>query len=237
MTEAFDTLLAVQAHDTGIDQILRRMEVLPAREDRDVAQAALDELDVTIAEEQVRRDELNRAMRKLEDEIATIGAKRLEVEGRLYGGTVTNARELQDLQEESEALKRRITHLEDQNLVLMEQHEPVEQSLGEHTVTRAQRESVLADAELRLTAAEAELAVELDTERSARDAVATSVPADLMAEYTSIRGGRGGIGIARLVGNQCGGCHLTLSAMEVATLRKHTDQVMHCEECGRILVA
>ncbi len=237
MTDAFDTLLDVQAHDTRIDQILRRMEVLPAREERDAAKTALADLDVIIAEEAARRDELARAMRKLEDEISSIGAKRLEVEGRLYGGTVTNARELQDLQEESEALGRRITHLEDQNLVLMEQHEPVEQALSEHAATRGQRESVLADVELRLTAAEAELAVELDTERTARDGVAASVPDDLMAEYTSIRGGRGGIGVARLVGNQCGGCHLTLSAMEVSTLRKHSDQVMHCEECGRLLVA
>lgn len=237
MTNAFDTLLEVQAHDTRIDQILRRMEVVPAREERDGALSSLDQLDATIAEEQARRDELAKGMRKLDDEIASIGAKRAEVESRLYSGTVTNARELQDLQEESEALGRRITHLEDQNLVLMEQHEPVEQSLADLAITLDQREAVLSDAELRLTAAEAELAVELETEQTAREAVAASVPADLMTEYQSLRGGRGGIGVARLVGNQCGGCHLTLSAMEVANLRKHTEQVAHCEECGRLLVA
>lgn len=236
MTNAFDTLLEIQAHDTRLDQIQRRMEVLPAREERDAARSAIEEIDASIAQEQVRRDELAKAMRKLEDEISTIATKRSEVEARLYDGTVTNARELQDLQEESEALGRRITHLEDQNLVLMEQHEPVERSLNEQVATRAQREVVLGDAELRLTAAEAELAVELESEQSARDSVAQSVPADLLAEYQSIRGGRGGIGVARLVGNQCGGCHLTLSAMEVAALRKHADQMSHCNECGRLLV-
>ncbi|MEO6988257.1 MAG: C4-type zinc ribbon domain-containing protein [Aquihabitans sp.] len=236
MTNAFDTLLEVQAHDTRIDQILRRMEVLPAREERNVARSALDEVEATIVEQEARRNELAKAMRKLDDEIASIGAKRLEAEGRLYGGSVTNARELQDLQEESEALARRITHLEDQNLALMEQHEPVEQLLAELTDRREQRDAALNDAELRLTASEAELAVELEAEQAARDAVAASVPAELMAEYQSLRGGRGGIGVARLVGNQCGGCHLTLSAMEVASLRKNTDQVAHCEECGRLLV-
>lgn len=236
MTNAFDTLLEIQAHDTRIDQIQRRMEVLPAREERDAARSVLDELDVAITHDQGRRDELVRAMRKLEDEIASIGAKRAEVEAKLYDGSVTNARELQDLQEESEALGRRITHLEDQNLAIMEQHEPVEQSLAELTTKREQRAVVLGDAELRLTAAEAELAVELESEQTARAAVATEVPTDLLAEYQSIRGGRGGIGVARLVGNQCGGCHLTLSAMEVAALRKHTDQLSHCNECGRLLV-
>lgn len=236
MTNAFDTLLEVQAHDTRIDQILRRMETLPVREERDGAQSTLKQLDTSIAEEQVRQDELVRAMRKLEDEISSIGAKRAEVEKVLYSGTVTNARELQDMQEESEALGRRITHLEDQNLVLMEQHEPVEQTVADLAVTREQRESVLRDAELRLTAAEAELTVELEAEQAARAAASESVSADLMAEYETLRGGRGGIGVARLVGNQCGGCHLTLSAVEVASLRKHPDQVAHCEECGRLLV-
>src|SRR5690606_10833017 len=162
--------------------------------------------------------------------------RRKEHDTKLYGGTVTNARELQDLQEEIDALSRRITQLEDQDLELMEQLEPVEKELGELKSTRGQREAVLGDAELRLTAAEAELAVELEEEQAARDRVAAEVPADLMAEYTALRGGRGGIGIARLIGNQCGGCHLTLSAVEVAAIRKNPDQVAHCEECGRLLV-
>ena len=43
--------------------------------------------------------------------------------------------------------------------------------------------------------------------------------------------------IARLVGNNCNGCHLTLSA--VAIDRIHAlppDAIATCEECGRILV-
>ena len=57
------------------------------------------------------------------------------------------------------------------------------------------------------------------------------------AAYDKLRGGMGGIAIARMIGGQCGGCHLGLSAMEVARLRKLPDgEIAHCEECGRILV-
>lgn len=236
MATTLDTLLEVQAHDTRLDQIQHLLEHLPAREERDAARAALDAVEAQIGGQTALRDDLARQQKRLDDEIETISLKRKGVDAILYGGTVTNARELQDLQEEIEALGRRITQLEDQDLMIMEQLEPVETQLSELVVTQGQRSTVLEDAEVRLIAAQAELAVELDVETAARAETAAAVPADLLAEYHSLRGGRGGIGVAKLIGTQCGGCHLTLSAVEASRIRKHPEEVTHCEECGRLLV-
>ena len=63
------------------------------------------------------------------------------------------------------------------------------------------------------------------------------VDSTLLSEYESLRAARGGVGVARLSGTQCGGCHLALSAVEVSRIRKLADgEVTHCEECGRLLV-
>jgi len=236
MTSPIETLLEVQAHDTRIDQILHLLEALPAREARDVAAAALAETEAGTATQQAARDDLGRQQKRLDDEIETINVKRKSVNDTLYGGTVTSAGELNDLTKEIDALGRRITQLEDQDLEIMEQLEPVDARLAVLATEAAERRAVLDTAEQHLIAAEAELAVELAAETAARDAVAAQVDDALLAEYTSIRGGRGGIGVARLIGTQCGGCHLTLSAVEAARIRKHPDQVTHCEECGRLLV-
>ncbi len=236
MATAFDTLLEVQAHDTHLDQIHHLREHLPARQERDAAADALAAIDAAVAAETTQRDDLARWQKRLDDEIETINVKRKSVDDTLYGGTVTSAGELNDLTKEIDALGRRITQLEDQDLEIMEQLEPVEVRLSELLATQAQRTTVLADAELRLTAAEAQLAVDLETATAEREATAEGVPADLLAEYEALRGGRGGIGVAKLIGTQCGGCHLTLSAVEAARIRKHPDQVTHCEECGRLLV-
>lgn len=236
MTATFERLLEVQAHDTRLDQLHHRTEHLPARDERDAATAALDAVERSLGAETATRDDLVRQQRRLDDEIETIATKRKAVEGRLYSGEVTNARELQDLQEEVEALGRRISQLEDQQLEIMVALEPVEARVGELEATRTQRRTVLDDAERRLAAAEAEIAVEVDEAAAARASVAEDVPAELLAEYEVLRGGRGGIGVARLVGTQCGGCHLTLSAVEAARIRKQPDEVTHCEECGRLLV-
>lgn len=237
MSTPLQTLLDVQAHDTRIDQLEHQLATIPAREERDAAAAAVAELDAAIAVDQEARDALGRDQKRLEDEIATLSDKRAHEHDTLYGGTVTNARALQDLQEEIESLGRRITHLEDQDLEIMEQVEPLDERIAEARRTREARLAVLADAEARVAAAEAELHEAIDAARAERDGVAAGVPAALLAEYEGLRKGRGGVGVAKLVGTQCGGCHLTLSAVEANRMRKlGADEVAHCEECGRILV-
>jgi predicted nucleic acid-binding Zn-ribbon protein len=237
VSSPFDALLEIQAHDTRLDQLRRQLAALPAREARDAAAAAVAELDRSITGAEAERSELARQQKRLDDEIESITAKRAHEEATLYGGSVTNARALQDLQEEIGALQRRITALEDQDLEIMEQIEPLDVRLADLRATRSEQAALLETAEVELTAAEAELAVAVDAEQSARDTLAPELDAALLAEYEGLRAGRGGVGVARLVGTQCGGCHLGLSAVEVARIRKiGQDQITHCEECGRLLV-
>jgi predicted nucleic acid-binding Zn-ribbon protein len=237
MTAPFDALLQVQGHDTRLDQLRHQLEALPAREERNAARNALAVVEADIAAHDNDRAVLAKDQRRLEDDIELVNEKRKHVEGRLYGGTVTNARELQDLQEELDALGRRVSQLEDQDLEIMGQIEPIDAALAELAILRGQRAAVLEDAEVRLTAAEAELQVALEAEVAERAAAAAEVNEALLTEYEALRAGRGGIGVARLVGTQCGGCHLTLSAVEAARIRKlGQGEITHCEECGRLLV-
>jgi predicted nucleic acid-binding Zn-ribbon protein len=236
MAATFDALLEVQDHDTRLDQIRHRIESLPERAQVAAGAQRLGELDDAIEAESATREEIVRDQRRLEDEIESIGEKRKQVEATLYSGAVSNARELQDLQEESEALGRRITHLEDRDLELMEKLEPVDAELEVLNRTRTAEQERLDAAGVRLTTAEAELQVELDRVSAERDEVVQQVPAELLNQYEKLRSGLGGVGVARLVGSQCGGCHLTLSAMEVARIRKNPDEITNCEECGRLLV-
>ncbi|MEZ5180353.1 MAG: C4-type zinc ribbon domain-containing protein [Acidimicrobiales bacterium] len=230
-------LLDVQAHDTRLDQLRHQLAHLPAREERDAAAAAVADAEAALAAESATRDDLARQQKRIDDEVESFKAKRQGFDQKLYGGTVSNPRELQDLQDEIDALGRRITQLEDEELEVMEQVEPVEAKVAELAATLDQRRAVLADAEARLTVAEAELAAEVDAEEAVRTEAAAPVPAELLGEYERLRAGRGGIGVAKLTGTQCGGCHLGLSAVEVAAFRKLPDgEYGHCEECGRILV-
>jgi predicted nucleic acid-binding Zn-ribbon protein len=230
-------LLDVQAHDTKLDQIRHQLAHLPAQAARDAAAAALTSAEAALTATTAERDELARQQKRVDDEVELLKEKRQGFDTKLYGGTVSNPRELQDLQDEIDSLGRRISHLEDEELEIMEQVEPIEAQLVELTAALAERRAELEAAETALTVAQAELAAALEAEAQVRTEAAVPVPAELLEQYEHLRGGRGGIGVARLVGSQCGGCHLTLSAMEAARMRKlPVGEIGHCEECGRILV-
>ena len=240
---ALEQLLEVQALDTTADQLRHRRAHLPERTELDAVQSALAALDKKAAEVQAQRDELARNEKRLEDEIALVREKAVQTDKTLYSGTINVPKELTALQEEIEALSRRQRQLEDQELELMEQAEPLDAELA----TLASQRGVLDEQATGLVARIAEQEVVIDEELAgvtAQRAAATSgIPGELLAEYEQLRGGLGGIGVARLNGNRCEGCHLTLSAVDVDQIRHgrpgvdaDADGVAHCTECNRILV-
>ncbi len=147
---AFDDLLEVQQLDTTADQLRHRMSTLPERDRVAVAISALGEIAIAIADAESRRAEVRREQRRHEDEVATTEAKAEQVNGQLYGGSITSPKELEALQHELDGLHARQRDLED---LVIEQME-----LGRAHRRRARRRWPRAEAsELERTAAQAEL--------------------------------------------------------------------------------
>lgn len=232
----WDALLAVQEHDTTTDQLTHRRRALPARADLEAAMVELAKLESRAEEVEASRHEITRAQQRLEDEIAAINAKATEHDKRLYSGTVSNPRELQAMQDEIGSLKRRVSQLEDEELELMEQAEPLDADLAHLAEERDGLDERAAAARAAVAEAEVEIDSELSDVAAERAALAGEVEPDLLAQYEVLRGQLGGIGIARLVNGHCGGCHLGLSAVELDRIKKlPEDEPATCEECGRLL--
>lgn len=232
-----EQLLSVQEHDTVIAQLRHRRETLPERAALVALADRTAELERRRSEVTASRDELVRDQRRLEDEIAAVEAKIAEVDGQLYGRSVTAPRELQALQDEVAALRRRTDDLETRLLELMTALEPLDDTLAALDADEAVQGQERTRLEAELGAGEAEADADLTAQQAERDDLASSLPADQLAEYERLRDRMGGIAIARLVGSSCGGCHLALSAVDLDRLRKlPPDQPGLCEECGRMLV-
>jgi predicted nucleic acid-binding Zn-ribbon protein len=234
---ALEDLLVVQVLDTTADQLRHRRAHLPERAELATTQTQLRALEQRAGVMQEQRDELTRNEKRLEDEISMVRDKAAQTDKKLYSGTVNIPRELTALQEEMEALARRQRQLEDQELELMEQAEPLDADL----VTFSTERSQLDERSVGLLARIAEDEVTIDAELAAvvekRAEAVAGIPAELLSEYESLRGALGGIGVARLTGNRCEGCHLTLSAVDVDRIRRAPeDELAHCTECNRLLV-
>lgn len=236
-TDALERLLTVQTLDTTTDQLRHRRAHLPERAQLADCERRTAAVDARIADVQGRRDELERAEKRLADEVSILADKAKAADQKLYGGTVSAIRELTALQEEIASLQRRQHQLEDEELELMEQVEPLDTQLAELTGERAALDGEAAG--YLAVIAEQEVVLDADLERvgSERSAAVDGVPAPLLEEYERLRRGLDGIGVARLTGNRCEGCHLTLSAVDVDQIRHQGgDEIAHCTECGRILV-
>lgn len=233
----WESLLTVQGHDTRADQLAHRLETLPLRSQLTAVGEQVAGVDRQLAAVDERRGELSRSQQRLEDEIASLTERANQAEKQLYSGAVSNPRELQALQDDVASIRRRIGQIEDDELEIMELTEPVD---AERADLVAERERLDAESERltdELAAAEGEIASELASVRSERAAAAAEVPGELWPEYDTLRSQLGGIAVARLVGSTCQGCHLALSAVEVDRIRKLSpDELVHCEECGRLLV-
>jgi predicted nucleic acid-binding Zn-ribbon protein len=236
MSNRWDDLLTVQEHDTHADQLHHRKHALPARAELEKVMAQILTVEAEATEVEVQRRELGRSQQRLEDEIASLGEKATAHDKTLYSGTIGNPRELQAMQDEIAALRRRVRQLEDQELELMEQIEPLDADLARLGADRSELDEQAGA--LRASIAEDEVAIdgELAGVVAERAVAAGAVEPELLAEYERLRPREGGIAIARLVGGSCGGCHLSLSAVEVARIKKlPPDEPAHCEECGRLL--
>ena len=237
MALPLNLLLDVQSQDIAADQLRHRRETLPQRAALAEGEVAIASLDAARRGLGERTSELQRSQKRLEDEIASIEARREAEQQRMYSGAVTSPRELQAMQEEIDGLARRQRVLEDELLEILEALEPLTQEADD---LDARRDALVADAEgirAELVAAEAEVDAELEVVVARRSSLVADVPADLLSTYERLRARLGGVAVARLEGTQCLGCHLSLPATELdAARRADPSTVVVHEECGRILV-
>jgi hypothetical protein len=237
MAEPFDTLLSVQEHDTILDQLRHRIEVLPERIALDEVRRRRAELNRSADEVQNQVDDLAGRQRALEDQIASAARRRHEIEVRMQSGEISASRDLQAMDHEVHQLAERQTQLEEEELALLEEEDPLDSRLDEDRTSLAGLAVEIDRLEVAIAEAEAEITVSIAAEEEVRSTLVSGLPEELAQRYETLRARLGGVGAARLAGDRCDGCHLTLPAVEVERIRHlPPDEFATCSQCDRILV-
>ena len=156
-------------------------------------------------------------------------------EAELMSGRVRNPTELMQMSQEVEHAKAMVRDEEDRELDLMAQAEEAEAALAKATTeletARESRASDEPDVQRRLERARGELAA---AERE-RDESWSQVPPDYQAAYRRLQP-RLLNPVAEVAGGQCGACRVALTAAELQQVRRG-EQLVHCQNCNRLLVA
>jgi predicted nucleic acid-binding Zn-ribbon protein len=237
MAEPFDTLIEVQAHDTTLDQLQHRMASLPERLELREVEKRQRTLDAAAAEVGSQVDDLTGRQQRLEEQIAAAARRRHEIEQRMQSGEVTASRDLQAMDQEVHQLSARQSQFEEDEIALLEEEEPLDSLLAEHQAAAAALAADVVRLNRAIAEAEQEISVSILSEQELRAESASRLPEELATRYEGLRARLGGVGAARLVGDRCDGCHLTLSSVEVERIRRlPPEEFATCTQCDRILV-
>ena len=234
----WEQLLTVQAIDTRIDQLDHRLAGLAERAALADVEARLAAHDEAITEVEGRRHLLQKEQKRLEDEIALIEEKKAKANDSLYAGGNNDTKQLQALQDEIRMHEGRITGLEDDELEIMEQLEPVDAELAGLRTERQAIEAAVEAAVVALAEAEADVTGARDEAVAEKATALEGVDDATVARYDKARATHGGVAVAALgPGGVCGACHMKLSAVEYDRIKHHpADEPVECEDCGRYLV-
>lgn len=226
-----ETLFQLQKFDTEIDKSYRRIaEIDTALNDR-------KELDSAIADQQKTHDILTEKqilLSEAEQLVADQNKKIDQNQKKLYGGLVSNPKELEDLQLEYTALSTYLTVLEERQLedmVITDQaKETYDQATSQVNLLTSQQETD--HAELRSEKEKLTGLISITTGKKDKFLTTNNIP-DLPL-YESLRKSLGGIAVTLMVSNGCSSCGANIPSA-IAQEARSSVKMASCPTCKRIL--
>ncbi len=233
----FSILIDLQSHDTAFAQLHHKRGHLPEHLEIASLSAAIASVDTGSLATRKAAETVNEKMAKIEVSVHELDAKIKAVETTLFSGTITNSRELQGFEADRESLKRRRSDLEDAELALIDELEPLEQVLARADGDVATHRANIAQLEMAVVAAQAEIDVVAARHVAERTELMGSIDNDTFALYESTRAKNRGVGAVLIEHGTCMSCKIKLPAIELDRIRNLSpDILVRCEECSVILV-
>ena len=230
MLQEIEQLLTIQDRDRKIRALKHEIKLAPAqRKDLDArlaaAQQQLDTVKLKGREIEVERKKLENEAQSKRDQIAKYNTQKFQTRKN---------EEFQALSNEIKRFEDEVRTVEDRELELMDDAEKMKAKIAdaekENTAVKAQVQQQLANLEAKSVAIEDQLKqVEGD-----RDTLAVGIDEDLLDTYNRLFASKGDNAIVALEHEVCMGCHMKLTT-QTAVRVKGRREVVHCEQCGRIL--
>lgn len=219
---------AISARSSEMENIKNSKEQVSALEELKTTTEEFDKVNSVCTDLESKR-------KKLEDTVEMQNEKIKSNEGKLFSGTITSAKELENYQEEVKILKQKNSEMEDQILELMIELEEMSDK-----VKLAQTEKDKAEANVNRINNEVNERIEvlkhiIEGLKKRRDDVISRIPSDHLKEYRELKGKKGGIAVAVLKDNFCSVCNMQIPAIAAEKI-EDIDEIYRCPLCGRIAV-
>jgi hypothetical protein len=177
---------------------------------------------------------VSRQQRELEWQVDDLRSRLSDVEGKLYGGSVRNPKELAGVQEEANILKGQLRRREDELLELMVRVEETQATLREAEESLSEMDERWRQAQQELMGEKERLEGELAGLEDRRERQSGLIEARVLALYENLWERRQGRAVVKVERGMCGGCRISLPMTVLQKARSGLD-VVQCVSCERIL--
>jgi predicted nucleic acid-binding Zn-ribbon protein len=192
----------------------------------------LDDAQNRLSTEKQELEVLKHQHREAEAEVDDLLSKIAEVEGQLYGGKITNPKELSNLQHEAMTMKAKSEELENNTLEIIDRVEEAEKRLAETTADFHKLEDEWQKEQKQLAADIDKLKTELADLKLKREQLSAQIEPPALALYERIRQQKKQA-VVKVEQGICRACRISLSASILQKAR--SGQPVQCGTCGRIV--
>ncbi len=223
-------LVELQKKDNEINDLKKSLEIIPGQ----IAsgQKELEEKRGKMNALQAEIDSLKKQRNQLEQDAKTEADHMAKTKTKLP--TVKTNKEYTAILHETDAIKAKITEIEDKELEIMELLDVKEQEIPGLEAEFKGEEDQFRQYKQQKEAAQARAQKELEVAEAQRAGLVKDIDPKFVAHYNRILKARENLAVVMIVGDTCQGCHQNLQpqvALEVRTGMK----VHQCQSCDRFL--
>lgn len=185
-------------------------------------------------EKQTNQKQAMQVLKNTEHEVQALKIKIERVNSNLYGGSVKNPKELQDLQKEIVSLKKHLETLEEKQLEAMINADSAENEAQNAAADLETLQFRRGSEHSRLLGERSAYQKQIEQLNEEKKAALNPIETSQRQAYEELRRLKRGVAVAEIIDHSCEACGTTINASIQQTARSQK-QLVNCPSCGRIL--
>ena len=232
--EEYAILLELQKFDIDIDEEEKKKRSLPLMIEGIAKE--IQELKDSLRNKNENYKNLQIKLKRKELDLAEKSNKIDKHQEDLYGGKISDIKELRQIQKVIANYKEEKDSIEEDVLDLMEEMEDLDKSIGHLDEDLKVKEKEFKKRKEEIDLARSVIKKSMDSLNIKREEIFSKITDDrLLKEYVLLRKEKGGKAIMEVDGSVCPGCYLDLPSDAIYQLEKNR-KIIICPNCSRILI-
>lgn len=234
MKEQLYLLLRLQKIDVEISKEDNRKKKLPEQIRK--KEEVIANLEKKYQKEKNDLKELQLRMRRKEIDAKTINDKIEKHQSELYGGKISDIKELKQLQKVIESLKKERDEIEEDLLILMDEEDICKLRVSKIEAELSESKEQLKQIQTQVEQQQIEIQKYIQKKQIEREELTNKITdRTLMERYLLLWNEKNGEAVVEIEDSICSGCNLSLPSDIIYHLQRD-DRLIICPNCNRILV-